>query len=131
MRQGTFIGPIIIAIGLVVAAISFALVGAILKSADGTTELRVERLEAEIQQFRGELAETREQLRRSQSDTKRILDDMARIGSNPSVVPAPVTPRNDQQEAGDHPEVEEMTEVMKLAKSRFNIGISQPNNRVM
>lgn len=131
MRQGALIGPIIIAIGLVVAAISFALVGAVMQTAEGTTELRVERLEAEVERLRAALAESDEQLRRVQSDTRRILDDTARLASGLPNLPAPVAPRADQTAPGDHPEVEEMTEVMRLAKSRFNIGITQPSNRVM
>ena len=35
MRDGAVIGPIIIAIGLIVAALCFAVVGALLQTADG------------------------------------------------------------------------------------------------
>ena len=131
MRQGTLIGPIIIAIGLVVAAISFALVGAILKTAEGTTELRVERLEAEVNKLRLDVAETEEKLRRTQDETKRLLNDIARMATGPASQTTTVPQNLSQADPSDHVEVEEMTEVMKLAKDRFNIGISQPNNRVM
>ena len=131
MRQGTLIGPIIIAIGLVVAAISFALVGAILKTAEGSTELRVERLEAEVNKLRLDVAETEEQLRRTQDETKRLLNDMARMATNSANTPPAAQQVVVQTDPNDHVEVEEMTEEMTITKARFNVGISQPNNRVM
>jgi hypothetical protein len=131
MRQGTLIGPIIVAIGLVIAAISFALVGAILKSADGTTELRVERLEGEVRQLSRNLETTDTALRQAQSDAKRLLDDMARIASRSNVQPVTVSPSALEPSPDDHVGVVDMTEVMNLAKNRFNMGVSQPNNRVM
>lgn len=131
MRQGALIGPIIIAIGLVIAAISFALVGAVLKSADGTTELRVERLEADVERLSRDLESTDTALRQAQSDAKRLLDDMARIASRSSAQAVPVSPSVVEPSPDDHVGVVDMTEVMKLAKNRFNVGISQPNNRVM
>ena len=131
MRQGSLIGPTIVAIGLVVAAVAFALVGAVMQTADGATELRVERMEAELTELRSELEVTQESLRRAQSDTRRILDDVARLAGSSPVAVTPTAPPPADEALGDHPVVEDMTEVMKLAKSRFNRGITQPNNRVM
>ena len=131
MRQGSLIGPTIVAIGLVIAAVAFALVGAVMQTADGGTELRVERLEADLAELRGELETAKESLRRAQADTRRILDDMARLASSTPVTATPTALPPEQTAPGDHPVTEEMTEEMKLARSRFNRGISQPNNRVM
>ncbi len=132
MRQGTLIGPIIIAIGLIVASISFALVGAVLKTAEGDTELRMERAEAQVEGMRDEIARLKEELRTVRGDIARVTEGMALLASQrPTAAPdsTPVTPNID--EIGDHPETEELTEVMKLAASRFNKGLTQPGNRVM
>ena len=129
MRQGSLIGPIIIAIGLVIAAISFALVGAVMDSAKGTTELRVERLEGELAEVRDELESVSERARRAEADVKRILEDFAREASRATVVPSQPVPQLDP--STDHEEVEEMTEVLTLNRDKFNEGIQQPNNRIM
>ena len=45
MKPGSLIGPIIVAIGVVVAAIAFAVVTTLLDTADSGAELRMTRLE--------------------------------------------------------------------------------------
>jgi len=129
VKQGTLIGPIIIAIGLVVAAISFALVGAVMDQAKGTTELRVERLESELEDMRSALDTATERVRQTEAEVQRLLGDIARQASQLSNTPAPVATPLDP--STDHVEVEDMTEVMTLNRGRFNVGITQPNNRVM
>lgn len=129
MREGSLIGPVIIAIGLVIAAISFALVGAVMDSAKGTTELRVERLEGELAEVRNELATVAERARRAEADVKRILDDIAREASRATLVPSQPVPQ--LVPSTDHEEVEEMTEVLTLNREKFNTGIEQPTNRIM
>lgn len=129
MRQGTVIGPLIIAIGIVVAAISFALVGSVLDNAKGATELRIERLERELADINDELDVANEKARQTEAEIKRLLEDLARqaatIPASPIVAPSFLAPST------DHVETQEMTEVMKLNPNRFNRGITQPNNRVM
>ena len=129
MREGTLIGPVIIAIGIVVAAISFALVGAVMDQAKGATELRVERLETDIDEMKIALEAATERARRTDAEVQRLLGDIARQASQVPVA-APIV-ANTLDPATDHVEVEEMTEVMNLNRSRFNTGITQPNNRVM
>ena len=129
MRQGTLIGPIIIAIGIVIAAISFALVGAVMDSAKGATELRVERLETDLIETRSALEAATERVRQTEAEVKRLLDEIARQASQvPSPPPAS---RTALDPSTDHVVVEDMTEIMKLNRGRFNRGITQPNNRVM
>ena len=60
------IGPIIVAIGLVIAAIAFAVVGALLQTADGSAELRLNRNEAELARQRADLDSLRSELRDAQ-----------------------------------------------------------------
>lgn len=129
MQQGTLIGPIIIAIGIVVAAISFALVGAVMDQAKGATELRVERLETDITEIQSALDAANERVRQTEAEVKRLLDDLARQASQ--VPAAPISAPASLDPETDHVETEEMTEEMILNRDRFNRGVTQPNNRIM
>lgn len=135
MRQGALIGPIIIAMGLVMAGIAVAVVGALLQTADGSTELRLERNEADTAQLRSQIDTLRSELRDAQAELKRLAEEVA-LGANAMPVPqagsqltlaAPIADIPHDETGG----TEAMTEVMKLAKARFNKGISQPRNRIM
>ncbi|MBY6089227.1 M15 family metallopeptidase [Maritimibacter alkaliphilus] len=143
MRDGALIGPVIIAIGLVLAALCFAVVGALLQTADGRTELRLERSEAEIAQLRSGLDRLRAELRDAEAEIERLQEDVALGASRAPGAPLPAVtglatdantgPDAPQVvgEAEDLPPTEEMTEEMRTAKARFNRGITQPGNRVM
>jgi hypothetical protein len=140
MREGAVIGPIIVAIGLVVAAIALAVVGALLQTADGSTELRLERAEAETAQLRSQIETLRTELRDVQAELDTLAEDVALAAANPTSAPpaatdlgvtAPVILGQDEGEGEEPPGTEAMTEVMKLAKERFNKGITQPRNSVM
>ena len=48
MQQGSLAGPIIVAIGVVVGAMAFAVVTTLLNTADSGTELRLSRLETTL-----------------------------------------------------------------------------------
>ena len=129
MRQGTLIGPIIIAIGIVIAAISFALVGAVMEQAKGETELRVERLETDIADMQVALDAATERARQTDAEVKRLLGDIARQASQAPTAP-PVAPSLLNPET-EHAGTEDMTQEMILNRSRFNKDITQPNNRAM
>lgn len=138
MRQGTLIGPIIVAIGLVIAAVLFAVVGAVLETADGSAELRLNRNEAELARQRGAIDALRTDLSDAQIEIERLSEELALQAARPQAIAvAPAEPMVSAPEvtgddgAEDHGGVEEMTEVMRLAKARFNKGITQPGNRVM
>ncbi|WP_415183722.1 M15 family metallopeptidase [Phaeovulum sp.] len=136
MREGALIGPIIVAIGLVVAGIAVAVVGALLQTADASAELRLERAEAETARLRTEVETLHTGLRDAEAKIKHLAEEVALTAS---AAPMPQgdaglnvtlpTPELEQDER--HGSTEEMTEVMKLAKTRFNKGITQPGNRVM
>jgi hypothetical protein len=135
MRQGTLIGPIIIAIGLVMAAISLAVVGALLQTADGSTELRLERNEAQAAQQQTQIDTLRSELRDVQAEMKRLAEEIA-LGANAVAIPQAsgsltLSTPQESEDGEEHGGTEAMTEVMKLAKARFNKGISQPRNRIM
>lgn len=134
MREGTLIGPIIIAIGLIVAAISFALVGALLETADGSAELRLERTEAAMSRLQAEQDQLRAELQDAKAEIERLSEDMALRASQPAVAPNVVVTSPDvggDSSDGDGPGIEAPTEKMLLAKARFNKGVTQPGNRVM
>jgi hypothetical protein len=132
MRQGTLIGPIIISIGLVVAGISFALVGAVLDRAEGDTEIRLERAEAEIAALRDEIGRLASDLRETRAEQRRLLEEIAlrAAAPPPPAVALPqvlIAPSEDE----GAPQTEALTEVMLLARERFNQGLTQPRNAAM
>lgn len=139
MRQGALIGPIIVAIGLVIAAIAFAVVGALLETADGSAELRLNRNEAELAAHRGDIDSLQAELRDAQVEIERLSEEIAiQASQQPVIVATPVpelaAPAPDaigDEEVEDHGGTAQMTEVMRLAKTRFNRGVTQPGNRVM
>lgn len=135
MRESALIGPTIIAIGLVVAGICVAVVGALMQTADGSTELRLERNEAQTERLRAQIDTLRSELRDTDAQLKQLAEEVAlglvaapvRSGDTGLVLGAPATGLVEEE----YDNSAAMTEVMKLAKSRFNEGISQPSNRVM
>lgn len=140
MRQGALIGPVIIAIGLVIAALTFAVVGALLETADGSAELRVMRAEDRLIDLRGELDKMSSRLRDVELEIGRLTEEQALLAAQnqvaarrgPAEVGSLAAPEAQEvDEIRDHGGTENMTEVMRLSKERFNLGISQPRNRVM
>jgi hypothetical protein len=141
MQQGNLIGPIIVAIGVVIAAMAFAVVTALLQTADSGTELRLTRMEDAAIASAEELDAAKNEINRLGADLARLREEMSLLANR-----APVTPTNQEPTtpaAGDGtallldedfenpPETEALTETMKLAKTRFNKGITQPRNKTM
>lgn len=135
MSPGQLISSIIIAIGLVVAAIAFSITGTLLQTADGGTDLRLQRLEDEIAQMQAAANGYESELRQARADIARLREDLSLLANRTTAptgsggfstegLEGEIVPR-------EHGETEALTEEMKLAKARFNTGISQPNNRVM
>jgi hypothetical protein len=149
MREGTLIGPIIIAIGLIAAAIVLAVVGTLLDTADGAADLRLGRAEAEAQALREEIARIEGDLRETKADLARLREEIALSagrgggaagpGATPGAIPyhglTPPTaftgPAGEILGMAEHPETEAVTETMVIANRRFNEGITQPRPRVM
>jgi hypothetical protein len=135
MRRGALIGPIIIAIGLVIAAVFFAVVGALLETADGSAELRLNRNEAELAQQRGNIETLRAELRDAQVEIDLLSEELAMQAAQPRWTPPVDSPEptvaTPDVTGDDHGSAAELTEVMRLATARFNKGVTQPGNRVM
>lgn len=135
MRPGSFIGPVIIAIGLVVAALSFAIVGALLETADASAELRLDRSEGEIEDLRQRVGELEEDVRELVDENRRQAEQLAELAGRSF---AQAERGSAQQPVGlpdgsevDHIETEQLDEVLLIRREAFNTGVSQPNNRVM
>ncbi|WP_299425932.1 M15 family metallopeptidase [uncultured Shimia sp.] len=136
MREGTFIGPIIIAIGLLVAAIAFAVVGAVMETADGSAELRMSRSEADIAALERELGDLKKLMSELQEEQARLSEEqaLAVARGEASLAGQLEVSASDITGGGDEnfgPSIERMTEVGTLDKMAFNQGISQPRNRIM
>lgn len=132
MRSG-LVAPIIIAIGLVVAGVLFALVGAVLRVEDGGTLVRLNRAEVELNAVYAQLEDAQASLSRAEAEKDAlraalvVAEDLAQRA--PTVIVTPGVSGVDQIE--DHDDTVAMTEQMILATDQFNIGISQPRNRIM
>lgn len=143
MGRGTLIGPVIVAIGVVVAAIAFAVVTVLIDTADGGTDLRLQRLEETVARMETATDEDRARIEALTQDLTRLREDMSLLANRAPV--QTVAPVNDVEqevittdpaallpdEDFENPATEDLTEQMILAKTRFNKGITQPRNRTM
>jgi uncharacterized coiled-coil protein SlyX len=138
MQQGSLAGPIIVAIGVVVGAMAFAVVTTLLNTADSGTELRLSRLETTLRaeseariRLQAEVAQAKADLARLREDLS-LLANRAPVVATPDLDAPPVDmPTAMPDEDFENPPTEGLTEEMLLAKTRFNKGITQPRNRVM
>jgi uncharacterized coiled-coil protein SlyX len=142
MGKGTLIGPIIVAIGVIVAAIVFAVVTTLIDTADGGTDLRLQRLEESVAQLEATVAESRTRAEAQDADLTRLREDLSLLANRAPVAlsapqvasdviqidPAALLPDEDFE---NPPATENLTEQMDLAKTRFNKGITQPRNKTM
>ena len=140
MGRGSLIGPIIVAIGVVVAAIAFAVVTKLIDTADGGMDLRVKRLEEAVAKLETTTTEDLARLEAMGVDVARLREDLSLLANRAPVTavpdpvdvapidPAVLLPDEDfENQSG----TEALTEQMKLAKTRFNQGITQPRNKTM
>ncbi|HWL56721.1 MAG TPA: M15 family metallopeptidase [Paracoccus sp. (in: a-proteobacteria)] len=131
---GSLAAPIIVAIGVVVGAICFAVTTWLLDSADLGVEQRLARLEAESATLREELASARTERLGLQADMARLRDEVSLMANRAPVVAPPVgadMPADLGSEDFEQTPTEALTEQMKLAKAKFNKGITQPRNATM
>ena len=143
MGRGTLIGPIIVAIGVILAAIAFAVVTTLIDTADGGTDLRLQRLEEAVARLEAASAEDDARLEAQAADLTRLREDLSLLANRGPVAPAaqdsgadPVVEADPaallpDEDFENQPATEDLTEQMKLAKTRFNKGITQPRNKTM
>jgi hypothetical protein len=137
MQSGNLIGPVIVAIGVVIGAIAFAVVGTFLQTADTATELRLnhmdETLQAEVQSREALAAD----LAALKSDLSALRDSVSLLANQvasapaPAASAAPATQGGTAQDQGAGTKTDAITEQLRIAKLRYNKGITQPGNKVM
>jgi hypothetical protein len=141
MGRGTLIGPIIVAIGVILAAIAFAVVTTLIDTADGGTDLRLQRLEETVARLEAAAVEDRAAIEALKVDVTRLREDLSLVANRAPVQPellpeASVDPADPaallpDEDFENQAATEDLTEQMKLAKTRFNKGITQPRNKTM
>ena len=138
MQQNNLVAPIIVAIGVIIAAVAFAMVTTLLESADSGADLRLTRLEEAFDAEAAQRARLEAELGALKADLARLRDDMSLLANRAPVAPTPdVAPPTDSTaltapEDEQHlPETEALTEQMKAARDRFNKGVTQPRNKTM
>jgi D-alanyl-D-alanine carboxypeptidase len=138
MQPNTLIAPIIVAIGVIIAAVAFAMVTTLLESADSGADLRLTRLEETFDADAAQRARLEAEIGALKADLARLRDDMSLIANRAPTAPAvdvavPVdSDVLDAPEDEQHlPETEALTEQMQAARDRFNNGVTQPRNKTM
>ena len=121
MQQGSIAGPIIVAIGVVIAAMAFAVVTTLLDTADSGTELRLTRIEADIAALGAAQKGQGTDIGTVAADLAQLRDQMSVLANRTPVIQDPVAPTNNtaqllQDENFENPvETQALTETMKLA----------------
>lgn len=145
MRDGTLIAPIIVAIGTIIAAIVFAVVSSLLQTADSGADLRLTRLEEALKAEGEARAALETALKETRADLASLRDQLSLIANRAPAPPvqgagstaaagggaatdAASLPDEDFESGAP---TADLTEAMRLAKTRFNKGITQPKNRTM
>ncbi len=131
MRGAGFVGPLIVAIGLVLGGVIFAVVTALLQVEDGGALVRLNRVEVELRAARADQAAAEAALLRAQDEIAALraaLESAPTAPSSPAIGPSSL---DAVDPLADHDDTVEMTEEMTLARNRFNNGVTQPGNRVM
>lgn len=139
MQRTNLIAPIIVAIGVIIAAVAFAMVTTLLESADSGADLRLTRLEEAFDAEAAQRARLESEIATLKADLARLRDDMSLLANRAPVAPSieAQTPTADAEglsalEDEQHlPETEALTEQMKAARGRFNKGVTQPRNQTM
>ena len=143
--RGTLIGPIIVAIGVVVAAMAFAVVTVLIDTADGGTDLRLQRLEETVARLEAAAIDDRARIENLTTDLTRLREEMSLLANRAPVQPTPQPAGSDSEILPDPADAtallpdedfesaptEDLTEQMILAKTRFNKGVTQPRNKTM
>jgi hypothetical protein len=149
MQPGQLIAPIIVAIGVIVAAVAFAIVTTLLDTADSGTELRLSRIEAALAAAESADGGHDADIAALKAEVARLREDLSLVANRAPTAPEAATPATAPEadpgtgaaptvsdatlpdENFENPPTEALTEQMKLAVTRFNRGITQPRNKTM
>ncbi|MCK0094131.1 M15 family metallopeptidase [Yoonia sp. F2084L] len=131
MRDTGFVGPLIIAIGLVMGGLVFAIVTVLFQVEDGGALVRLNRAEVELRAARAGQAVAEDALKQAQDEIaglRAALEAAPTTPMSPAIGPSSL---DAVDVLADHDDTVELTEEMTLARDRFNNGVTQPGNRVM
>jgi D-alanyl-D-alanine carboxypeptidase len=139
MQRTNLIAPIIVAIGVIIAAVAFAMVTTLLESADSGADLRLTRLEEAFDAEAAQRARLEAEIGTLKADIARLRDDLSLLANRAPTAPVadaevPTTDGEGLSAGEDEqhlPETEALTEQMKAARDRFNRGVTQPRNKTM
>jgi hypothetical protein len=138
MQQNNLVAPIIVAIGVIIAAIAFAMVTTLLESADSGADLRLTRLEEAFDAEAAQRARLEAEIGALKADLARLRDDMSLLANRAPVastadvvVPTDSEVLTGPEDEQHQPETEALTEQMRAARDRFNKGVTQPRNKTM
>jgi hypothetical protein len=147
MKPESLIGWTIVAIGIVLAGLVFAVVSSLLAGPDPGTEMQLARLQAELADARAEIEVLRADLDRAGDEGERLKDELAAAqaaaqaaaeqAAQHAAAGGPVEQvivdglLLDEVAEGAIAPTPELTEVMEIAKGRFNQGITQPRSSMM
>ena len=139
--QGNLIAPIIVAIGVIIAAVAFAVVSTLLQTADSGTDLRLTRVEQTLATETAARLRLEAELGTAKTDMAALRDTISLLANRAPVAAEPVTSADGTtQTVMQLPEegetvvgvaTEDLTGQMTIGKKRFNKGITQPNNKIM
>jgi hypothetical protein len=139
MREGNLIAPIIVAIGVIIAAMAFAVVSTLLETADSGTALRLDRTEEALAAESEARQALEAEIAGLKNDLARLREDMSLLANRAPAAVATSQPQGGTVSDAGLPDedfeteipTENLTETMLLAKTRFNQSITQPRNKTM
>ncbi|MEM9785572.1 MAG: M15 family metallopeptidase [Pseudomonadota bacterium] len=131
MQRSGFVGPLIVAIGLAVGGLVFAVLTALLQTEDGGALVRLNRAEVELRAARADQAAAEAALEDAKQEIARLRAALDTASSAPVVQSTGAGFSDTVDDLDEHDHTIEMTEEMTLARDRFNQGVTQPGNRVM
>ncbi len=138
MQRTNLVAPIIVAIGVIIAAVAFAMVTTLLESADSGADLRLTRLEEAFDSEAAQRSALETEIAALKADLARMRDDMSLLANRAPVAQTPdiAAPTDSEVLTGPEdeqhqPETQALTEQMKAARDRFNKGVTQPRNKTM
>jgi hypothetical protein len=133
MKGHNLISALVIGASLIVAALAFGLVGALLRNADDApTELALERHERQLEAADARIAELEQAIEELRRQHDALAERLAAVPTAP--VPAPPVPAlPSDQFGGAAPSEDEgaLVDPMLLAKGEFNQGIERPTPALM
>jgi D-alanyl-D-alanine carboxypeptidase len=139
MQRTNLVAPIIVAIGVIIAAVAFAMVTTLLESADSGADLRLTRLEEAFDAEAAQRARLEAEIGTLTADLARLRDDMSLLANRAPVAPGtdvavPTTDGSGLSAGEDEQhlsETEALTEQMNANRDKFNQGVTQPRNKTM